>query len=298
MDAIFRDLDWKFIVGVAIGLLSIVVPIYIFFAQRIRKSLAYIITETNLLQVSREIKGGVKILFEDIPLESVHFIEVQVINNGNGPIRNTDFEDPLIFDFGANSIILSPEIIETEPKSLKPEIERSLGQITLKPLLLNSRDMISIKLLIAGYQGKVMTKGRIAGVSNMTMLKTAPTFTQARVANWLLGAAILIGLIAGYSLAFPGISISKIIPEPCIINSKDELTLSIENFGKLGAGNFRIEWDVNGEKVQDSQSIFYIHRTQKATGKDIIEAIIFDEGVEKTHLFQVCTINPPPAFTP
>lgn len=56
-----RDPIWQFF-GAAIGVVAIIASLYIFFRQRITKSLGYeILTQTELLSIKSEIRGKVQV---------------------------------------------------------------------------------------------------------------------------------------------------------------------------------------------------------------------------------------------
>lgn len=201
MADILRDSIWQFI-GVVVSIIALAVSIYVIFSQSQKRSLAYrIAAETNLLQVSEEIRHKVKILYEDTPLKNVYFMRLSIINNGNVEIRASNFERPLSFGFGINARIISAETVQVEPENLDPIVSIFPGKVVLEPLLLNSKDVISIKLLIAEYSGEVWADARVAGVKRLTKLKTAPSFepTIIVVVNYLLMIACIVsfGFIVG-----------------------------------------------------------------------------------------------------
>ena len=162
---ILRDSIWQGI-GVFSGLF---IAIIIFILQRKIKSLGYeVLASTSLISLDEEIKGKVKILYNDTSVKQVHLLILEILNDGNVPITTSDFETPLIFDFGENTRILSVEIIKTEPANLKPEIlGTSENNISLKPLLLNSKDSIQLKFLLAQFEGIKEVNARINGVKEV-----------------------------------------------------------------------------------------------------------------------------------
>src|SRR5205809_5764287 len=101
MDSIFRDHILE-IISLAISVITLIVTIYFFFLQRFKRSLVWVLTETNLLKVSEDIKDKVKVLYDDTQLENLYFIKLQIINNGNVPIKESDFDHKLSFDFVPN----------------------------------------------------------------------------------------------------------------------------------------------------------------------------------------------------
>ena len=303
MSNLFSDQSWQ-IINAILTLVAIGISIYIFRKQNIKRSLAYIVTERNLLKISEKIKDKIEIRYDNKLLKSAHLIILQVINNGNVEIRADDFDSPLSFNFDEDTTIISTQIIEKNPANLNPVIDPSApGKITLNPLLLNSGSLFSVELLISGWkEGNYKLVGQIKG-GNIIPLKTPLVFMQARVAvaYWLLGVGLigLIGLIAGYPRLFSGKDELRITPELCYISPDKDVTLSIENYEELGPGLYNIAWLLNSVEVQNKESIFFTYAPQKTEGQDHIEAIIFDGGVERVHLFRECTLTTPsPTITP
>ena len=142
--------------------------VYLFILQRKKKSLSYqVLSSTDLLTVNEEIKGKIKILYEEIPIQNVSLIILRIINDGNLPITSSDFERPISFSFGSESSILSAEIIDKSPSTLKPDLKPDTSQIGLIPVLLNNKDSITVKLLVSGFAGRIEPDARIVGVGEI-----------------------------------------------------------------------------------------------------------------------------------
>ncbi|MFZ3064412.1 MAG: hypothetical protein WA277_03895 [Nitrospirota bacterium] len=140
----FHDQTWQFIIPTAIAVLAIVVSILIYLKQRQSKLLSYeILTHTPLLSLEEKIKGKLQILFDGKPVEDVNLIEVRIINSGNIPILSTDYEYPVNLGFGEKTKILTAEVFQTNPKSLKATVNIEGAKVILRPVLLNSGDSIS-----------------------------------------------------------------------------------------------------------------------------------------------------------
>lgn len=159
-----RDPIWQF-VGALLAGVAIIVSMIVFFLQRWKKSLGYeIVSETVLLTVEEELKGNFQILFEGKPVQKIHLLVIKISNNGNLPIASSDFDEPLTFFFGEGTTILSAEIIDTDPKTLRPTYHVDSNCLVFHPTLLNSRDAFVTKLLLVQYRGNIETYSRIIGV--------------------------------------------------------------------------------------------------------------------------------------
>jgi hypothetical protein len=162
-----RDPLWQF-VGVLITILTILVTIWIYKRQKNQKSLSYeILSESLLLRVEDELKGKVKILYEDKPVQKVHLIVLKTINSGNIPILTSDYETPITYTCGEDSQILSSEIIEKYPKDLTEIFSINEKYVQIQPKLMNSGDFFIMNLLVSKYEKPLKITGRIVGVKEI-----------------------------------------------------------------------------------------------------------------------------------
>jgi hypothetical protein len=193
------------------------------FKQRARKSLKYeILANTSLLSNKKEIKGKLKILFEEMPVEDVHLIVVKIINSGNVPIAQTDYEQPISLRFSAKSQILTSEISDTNPKGLPATATIDDSQIILNPILLNNGDTITVKMLVNQFDGNIDVNGRINGVKEIKKLRSSIIFPVVL----LIGGAILMA-IATIRLFVQGQLQSMILLEVSNFDIWAEITMAI-----------------------------------------------------------------------
>lgn len=171
MEEFLRDSIWQGIAGI-FGIITFAFGAIIFFLQRKIKSLVYEVpASTSLITLDEEIKGKIKILFNDIPVQNVHLLILRIVNNGNESVPSSDFESPLNFNFGEKTKILSSEILKVENQTLNPKFNIRTNEIELNPLLLNKKDSIEIKLLLAQFEGEIQVGGRINGVEEVRRVK-------------------------------------------------------------------------------------------------------------------------------
>ena len=166
---VLRDPMWQF-VGALLGLLAVVVSIYLFVLGRRQRSLSYdVLMSTPLLTVNEVLKGKIQITYEETPVQNVHLLILRIRNDGSTPITPDDFVEPLHFSFRDDLKILSTEVAETVPDSLRPKVITDASGFTISPLLLNGGDTVILKLLFA-YPGGVLglrIHTRIVGVSQI-----------------------------------------------------------------------------------------------------------------------------------
>jgi hypothetical protein len=203
MIEILRDPIWQFI-GAILSVIAIGISIYIFIHQKNKKALSYrIVTDTELLTVNEEVKGKIKIVYDNVPVQDVHLIVIKIENNGNVPITSTDFEEPLTFLFGKTSQILSAEVTNVFPLTLKPIISIiDSNKIILEPILLNSKDNLTVKLLLAQFNKQITPEARIIGVGEVKKSEDR-TRQIIFILAFTFGVAIN-GFIAILSDAFKG----------------------------------------------------------------------------------------------
>jgi hypothetical protein len=193
MIELLRDPVWQF-VGALLAAIAIGIAILVYYRQRRRKRLGYqILANTPVLTVDEEIRGKLKIWYEDIPVRNLQLLLLKFINTGNVPIATADFERPLSITFGSEAKILSSEIIASSPSDLSPSISATTHGIALAPLLLNPNDYFTIKALVSERQGGVSVTARIIGVERVVYLKESLLIKRGA----LLFAFVLSGLLSG-----------------------------------------------------------------------------------------------------
>lgn len=162
-----RNVNWDF-VGVLVAVITIILSIAIFLAQRKRKKLTYeIVSKTSVLSAAEEISGKLQILFQGEAVKNVYLLVIKLSNTGNLPITTADFERLVCLKVEKSERILSAEVSETTPPNLSATLQNTDKSIQLNPLLLNPGDTIVIKTLISDYQNDVEIDGRIVGVQNI-----------------------------------------------------------------------------------------------------------------------------------
>lgn len=159
-----RDPVWQFI-GAFFGL----VAIFFIWRQRRNKLLSYyILANSPLFSVKDEISGKLQVLFDEKPVENVYFIVVKIFNSGNIPIKSSDYEYPVNFNFGEKTNLLSAEVIETKPSDMKISASIDDTRVLLTPTLMNEKDSVTVKILADQFSGHILVEGRIVGIKAIT----------------------------------------------------------------------------------------------------------------------------------
>ena len=167
MIEILRDPIWQFI-GACVAFVTVVVSIALYELQQRRKDLTYTtISITPVLRIAEEVKGKLAIRFGDKSVQDLHRIVVKIKNSGNVPIRHTDYDSPVRFNFGVKAQILAIEVANANPASLQRSARAIIDgtDVVLTPVLLNPKWSITLDLLVNQYEG-LKAEGLIAGIDN------------------------------------------------------------------------------------------------------------------------------------
>lgn len=154
------------------------------------KSLACeIVFLRTLLWVHSSMAQVVKASIAGHDVKSIHLLVLRIVNDGNLPIVQSDFEEPLVIDLGQSALILSGEVIDTTPIELKPDVMFDTNKIVIHPLTLHSQHALVLKLYITGYEGiKFLT--RLAGIPKPRKISDATTSIDYEFFNQLWHGAL------------------------------------------------------------------------------------------------------------
>lgn len=173
---IIKDPLWTPL-SVLVAFIGIGVTVLIALSQQKRRDFSYYITSNeNILSVSDDIKVRMAITFDNKPIKNLNLIVVRFKNTGNVSITTKDYEYPIGISFGENSVVLSAEVINQEPKNLNVTVKNNpLNQststlkcdyVSVNPLMLNSGDFYELKILVSEFK-KVNVDARIVEVKKI-----------------------------------------------------------------------------------------------------------------------------------
>lgn len=229
---ILRDQIWNFI-GVLVAVVAILTSIVLYGKQRRRKALSYeIISQTPLTSVKEEIGKDVQILYKGKLVQQVYLIEVRIINSGNTPIEEDHYTHPISLSFGEEAQILTAEVAEKRPSSLRASVVIEGKKIVLLPTLLNEKDSVKLRALVNGFD-KINVDGRIVGV------KTIEEFVEGTSFWFLLLSGMAIFLLG---VIFLALSTYWLYPWPPIQNivGLASLLLLVLGGGRIADGLARL----------------------------------------------------------
>ena len=209
-----------------IGVLTIATALYIYHKNKKTKSFRYsILTDLQILTAAEELSGKIKIYYEEgqdkkIEIKDGSLLIINIVNDGNVPIKSEDFEEPVSISFNPKADILSAEVIKTSPATLKPKLDVSKNEIVLEPLLLNEKDSITIKTLLMGFRKRttINLNARIVGVSEIKGVEPKKNyrdwfnfrrFDTERILKSTFTLAFILTIIFGiYAVGFSNSNIS------------------------------------------------------------------------------------------
>jgi hypothetical protein len=194
---ILRDSIWQFI-GAVLTLIAIIISVYVSRKQRERKHIhCEIISNSSVVSVSKPVKPDIQIFYKGKLASDLRLIIIKLQNTGTLPISSKDYEEPIQVFLGEDADILDVELVEFAPKSLAPQFNNNVNNLTLKPLLLNPKDMFILKVIARKASETVEVKARIIGVSDIT--KSVPSLPTSGMQAFPL---VLILVIAFIGLGF------------------------------------------------------------------------------------------------
>lgn len=197
---ILRDLVWQFIavivalIGILVALIALLNPfiaaivfivtiiVLAMFYPKLRpvKTIFFrVISDTTVLSIKEEeeVKNKVKILYEENEVkEDIHLVILRLWNASSAPILTEDYKvDAIKFKFGKEAKILSVHVLESNPPTIKEEIDDSIkegnedkkllkhkaGNVTLKPIWLNKDNSLTLKVLLTIFQDVSTDETRI-----------------------------------------------------------------------------------------------------------------------------------------
>jgi hypothetical protein len=83
------------LVGAIVGAAGLGATVIIYRRQRIRKSLAYAVTNTPLVSIRSEARDKIQITYDGEPVKGVHLVSFSLSNVGNQPVSEEDGVVPL-----------------------------------------------------------------------------------------------------------------------------------------------------------------------------------------------------------
>lgn len=203
---IFQNQAWgavDAIGGLIFGIIATYIAVTQFKKSNLKKLSYKIITNSKLIsQFSDTINNKIKIIYNEIEVKNVNFIEVKIINNGNKSIEIGDFAEPLKVQLDENSKILQVNVTKCNPENLRIETINNGNSISISPTLLNKTDSFHLEIVATNFtalklEGRIKDIGKI---QNETINITAKDLTKILIVIlFLISTIVYVGVVA-YSM--------------------------------------------------------------------------------------------------
>jgi LEA14-like dessication related protein len=211
---LFRNWETKYAltcVGCVLGAVGIAFGVYVFLQKTAPNLRFEEITRLNVIDVKEDV-GRLEILFNGVNLRTNHqmlaLVTLRVSNNGNAPIRITDYDPSVPFGIAiSGGEIAKPEILPTKSKYLQGRlsINASATNAIISPVVMEAGDAFSIKLLILHDEKTnfdITPIGKIAGIRDITFIGL--NVNEAQPSFWkrvFVGDyTVQLARVVGYSL--------------------------------------------------------------------------------------------------
>lgn len=149
-------------------LLGVALTFLVDYLTRSEKSLSYeIISKSEIVNVQDESFSGIQILVDSTIVRNVNSSILKIYNDGDIPIRKSEFDSKIVIGLDASSRILRSNIVEKKPSNLNPLLSVTDNRITIEPLLLNADDQFILQILSEGNNDSLFVNARIAGIESI-----------------------------------------------------------------------------------------------------------------------------------
>jgi hypothetical protein len=271
-------------IGAIAALLAIILPVVLYAIARKKKSLFYeIISENPLISIGNEIKGQIKILFNDKPIENVNLLLIRFTNDGNQPITASDYERPISLRFKDNPHVLSAEFADANPPNLITTIEVRDKQVVINPVLMNSGDYYTVKLLVGEYSGKFDVDARVVGVKGIRAGRSQDRIKR-RETIWKIAGLVGTLLFGAVAYSLLGLSITTKPRIHVLESSKTHVAVGerVPVFAAVegGVGELTYEWSAtNGQILGTGPSVSYV--APDSSGVERLQLSVIDHSGRK-----------------
>jgi hypothetical protein len=220
--------DWKFLVIILVTLAGVIVPVWLWQADRQAKSLSsVIVSQTSLKPDISSNVDGIKIFVDNIPIDRPYLTVLKLSNNGSKPILTTDFEEPLEIQVDGDTTIVRSQITKSEPKDIQPKTTLDAKVIKIMPLLLNPNDNITFAVVTAGGSPKFTVRSRVAGIAAVAI--------EDNITKTVSPTKRLLNLLFGFTQLFVYVSCLSVLIEPRVYTLRNP-TIVFASLAALNGG--------------------------------------------------------------
>ena len=196
---------WTIISALA-AIIAVPVAFWVYYAtvrDQSREIEVVVLSKTNLLNPDAgRARDKLKMTYQGKEVRDVSIIRARVKNSGRQPISDSDFEEPIQIVLDGIDDLISAEVVEPQPPSLKmdAEVQNSSKAVTLSKKLLNEGDSFIVEVTSIPAQDKTprvtSVGGRIKGVKEVILKAEPESATKTKNADVGSIIATIGGMIA------------------------------------------------------------------------------------------------------
>ena len=201
----FMDVNF-YLIGIAV--LGVIVPITIYvYGKKYKRIKCLLSTSLSLIDIKPHVKDDIKIYYKEELIDNISMIEVEIINNGDIPIKKEDLATPITFEFNESANIIS-NVSDKVPSNINVDlIINDKNIINCYFDLLNPKDTIKIRFIALGDNIDVpKIHGHIEDVSKLEiedlsyLEKKSVFWTTMFISYIIVGLSFFIGSVMGFQI--------------------------------------------------------------------------------------------------
>jgi hypothetical protein len=205
-----RENFWQ-IISIVLALVAIFATYNVYFLTKTTKEIQVVVSPpVSLVDIKPDAPQDLEVLYRGEKVNNVLFIKVQIENNGNQPIAESDYSSQLAFSVSKDCKFANIEVASTNPPDLGISFDKvSEQEAQASATLFNSGDSAEIHfIIIAGDTTTVKNcgfwvDGRILGTRIERIYYIDQTPEEAKqvglLQRYIIIIASSIALIAGIS---------------------------------------------------------------------------------------------------
>jgi PASTA domain len=191
------------VLGLSLGVISILVAIFIAIKQRRPKRVIYDITANRRIVTGTDYKvtKGLVVTYGDRRLSDPYLVVVRIANGGKVEIRPEDWEESL--SLKTHSEVVDSGVVGTSSKDMSVELTRvEAHQVTIGEVLLNQGEWFDVQMLVDGPGGVSDASARIAGARLEPGKSIKPTQPKAYIlwSRHPMALVLIASVVAGVAV--------------------------------------------------------------------------------------------------
>lgn len=192
------------VITVVIGVAAIIVSLVIARRQIDSTSVDYEIdSDIALWQADDDdvMASRIRIMYEERELRHPRFIDVTVTNTGTQPVREEDYDRPIVFQLAGNIAPVDAHVTEQKPEDIVDDIfelqPNGVRAIAIKPRLLNPGYSFRLRMLFNHNDAELEATHRIIGGQPMRLYSHDQTRAFRRFTTRPLVVSCLVAFAVG-----------------------------------------------------------------------------------------------------